>query len=136
MSKRLNEHNLESKGEIIKGIVDEDLILNFANNLIENENNIDEKEIINWSTNRLPNQLLMNFVENLSQFVQIPIFDLSENQIMTEMTLLKEQLKELDNKLRVVKDELTDVKKKNNDLSEIIVNLEGRLKLNGIEQEK
>ena len=129
----MSEHNLESKDEIIKSIVDEDLILNFANNLIENENNIDEKEIINWSTNLLPNELLMNFVENLNQFVQIPIIDLSENQIMTEMILLKEQLKELDNKLRVVKDELTDVKKKNNDLSEIIVNLEGRLKLNGIE---
>ncbi|MCQ6282034.1 hypothetical protein [Bacillus sp. EB600] len=132
----MSEHNLESKDEIIKSIVDEDLILNFANNLIDNENYIDENEIINWSTNLLPNELLMNFVENLSQFVQSPIIDLPENQIMTEMTLLKEQLKELDNKLSVVKNELTDVKKKNNDLSEIIVNLEGRLKLNGIEQEK
>lgn len=132
----MNENNIESKDQTIKNIVDEDLIINFANNLIENENNIDESEIINMSTDLLQNELLMNVVENLSQFVQIPILNLPENQLLTELILIKEQLKELDNELRVVKKELTDVIKENNDLSEVIVNLERRFKLNGIDTEK
>lgn len=128
----MNENNIESKEQTIKNIVDEDLMINFANNLIENENNIDESEIINMSTDLLQNELLMNVVENLSQFMQIPILNLPENQLLTELLLLKK----LDNKLRVVKKDITDVKKENNDLNEIIVNLERRFKLNEIDTEK
>ena len=130
----MNENNnIESRDHFIKNNVDEDPVFNLASNLFESENTLDKSEITIMTTNLLQNESFMNFVKDISQFVQIPILNPPENQIVTQLKLLKEELMKMENKIMKVNKELTDIKKENNYLVEIIDNIEKHFKTDGTE---
>ncbi|UYP07479.1 hypothetical protein [Priestia megaterium] len=118
----------ETKQEKSNNQVERNTIMNLASNLLnKDESSIDMGSIMKMATNLFKDDTLMNSVKDLAKLNQNKTLDISERpqkQEEKDTTLYYQHIQVIIHKLTELKQELQDIKKQNEHLTEIILNQE------------
>lgn len=123
----MNENSIENNEQFIGDTEDEELLLEDENQA-DNEMTIDVSAVIQMAADFLQMDLLRNSVKDFGSLPIDNLLENPENGMDTELILItKEEIDKIHNVLSVMQKELSDVKDRNMDLYELIVNIERRL---------